>query len=68
MPIYCDSQNKKDKKDKKKQLWQRFLLLTSSVFDTYATLITVVDQTVLESMMDTLALVISVTQPFVGQF
>lgn len=59
MPIYCDSQNKKDKK---KQPWQRFLLLTSSVVDTCAILIAVVDQTVLESTMHTFALVISETQ------
>lgn len=44
MPIYCDSRNKKDKK---KQLGQRFLLSSSSVVDTYAILIAVVDQTVL---------------------
>lgn len=52
----------KTKRTKKKQLWQNFLLPTSSVVDTYAILIAVVDQTVLESVMDTFALVISVTQ------
>lgn len=52
----------KTKRTKKKQLWQNFLLPTSSVLDTYAILIAVVDQTVLESVMDTFALVMSVTQ------